>query len=235
MGKHTAISWTDATWNPWRGCHKVSDGCKNCYMYREQTHYGHDPSTVVRASPQTFNAPIHWREPMMVFTCSWSDFFIEEADPWRGEAWTIIHETPWLTYLILTKRPQNIKARLPADWGKGWPNVWLGVTVESNAYMGRLEVLANIPSYLRFVSYEPALGPVTFSAFFPWFDWVISGGESGPRKADPDWFRAVRDECRLYGTAYFHKQNGGTSKIDGALGGKLLDGVEYHEFPEVRK
>ncbi len=136
MGKSTLIEWTNASWNPWRGCHKVSQGCKHCYMFRDQTKYGHDPNVVVR-SKTTFNDPLKWTQhvrngaQLKVFTCSWSDWFIKEADPWRDEAWSIIRATPNIIYQILTKRAESIHDCLPEDWGNGWPNVWLGVSVEN--------------------------------------------------------------------------------------------------------
>ena len=93
MGMNSKIEWTDATWNPWQGCHKVSPGCENCYMFREKTAYGQDPDVVVRSKLPTFNLPLKLKEPQKVFTCSWSDFFIQEADPWREDAWDIIDRT----------------------------------------------------------------------------------------------------------------------------------------------
>ncbi|RIK26717.1 MAG: hypothetical protein DCC55_39815, partial [Chloroflexi bacterium] len=221
--QNTAIEWTNHTWNPWLGCLKVSPGCKQCYMYAWQERYGQNPKDVRRAAKATFNSALTLRAWA---ACSWvtlpdssielsgrcvplinvaplsrfaifSDFFIEHADAWRPEAWGIIRATPHLTYQILTKRPQNIASRLPADWGDGYPNVWLGVSVETEQYTSRLDILSSIPALVRFVSYEPALGPVDFS---PWLasgslHWIISGGESGSgcRPANPDWFRAVRD------------------------------------------
>jgi len=204
-------------------------------MYREQTRYGNDPRIVARAAPATFNAPLKWHEPAKVFTCSWSDFFIEQADDWRSEAWKIIRRTPHLTYQILTKRPENIMARLPAGWGEGWPNVWLGVSVESQEYIGRAEELIEIPCTIRFISYEPALGPVDFYEVFKqgYIHWLISGGESGynPRPANPQWFADVRDECCACDVAYFHKQNGGSTKINGSYGGNVLMGEVHRQFP----
>lgn len=203
-------------------------------MYREQTRYGNDPK-VVRRSKTTFAAPLKWADPAKVFTCSWSDFFIEQADPWRPEAWAIIRQTPHLTYQILTKRPYNILERLPSDWGEGYPNVWLGVSVENEEYTHRITELAAVPAALRFVSYEPALGGVNF---IPWLkkgaiDWLISGGESGadPRPARLDWFRFVREQCVLFGVPYFHKQHGGSAKVEGSYGGHMLDGAEWRQFP----
>lgn len=237
MGLNTSIEWTDSTWNPHYGCLKVSPGCKQCYMYRDMERYGRNPKVVTRAKPATFNAPLKWTEPQRVFTCSWSDFFIEQADDWRDEAWDIIRRTPHLTYQILTKRPEDIKDRLPDDWGDwGYPNVWLGVSIESPKYLWRLEALEDIRSIVRFISYEPALEYVDFSAYSPIVDWIISGGESGyqPRPANLDWFRQTRDDCQKYSVKFFHKQHGGSRKIDGVWGGRILDGRTWDEFPQTQ-
>lgn len=210
MSDKTGIAWTEKTWNPWQGCHKVSAGCTRCYMYAEKKRYGQDPATVVRSRPPTFNAPRRWTDPALVFTCSWSDFFIEEADAWRAEAWEIIRSTPHLTYQILTKRPERIAGCLPPNWGAGWPNVWLGTTIEhqATAYPRALWLL-EAPAAVRFISAEPLIGPldltdievvapepphgprVTLDALRGHVkgpddlldarvDWVIIGGESGP-------------------------------------------------------
>lgn len=138
MAERSIIEWTDATWNPWRGCDKVSPGCAHCYMFRDQERYGRDPSTVVRAADPTFYAPVRkpsWerqrasaivaRGRHLVFTCSWSDWFHPDADEWRDEAWSIIRDTPASTYQILTKRPERMADHLPDDWGEGYPNVWV--------------------------------------------------------------------------------------------------------------
>lgn len=238
MGKQTGITWTDSTWNPWRGCRKVSAGCKNCYMFREQARYGKDPAEIVRAATGTFNAPLRWREPARVFTCSWSDFFIAEADAWRAEAWEIIRRTPHLSYQVLTKRPERIERCLPADWGAGWPNVWLGVTVESQDVIVRAQTLQEIPARVRFISYEPALGVLDLNALYlpntrNEIHWLISGGESGPgcRAANWQWFDSIRWQCSSRNIAYYHKQNGGTKKINGVAGGDDLHGQTFHAFP----
>ena len=231
MAKNSAISWTNHSWNPHYGCQKISAGCQNCYAYRDMQRYGHLPNTVTRAKPATFNAPLKWHEPAKVFTCSWSDFFIENADEWRDTAWDIIRQTPHLTYQILTKRPENIHDRLPTDWNAGWPNVWLGVSVESTDYLWRVAYLENTPSVIKFVSYEPALEYVDFMPYE--IDWLIAGGESGPdaRPAKLDWFRRVRDDCHGFGIPFFYKQFGGNHKVDGCWGGCKLDGRVWHEFP----
>lgn len=237
MGETTGIEWTDATWNPWQGCHKVSSGCKNCYMFREKTRYGQEPNVVVRSSQRTLNAPFRMKEPQKVFTCSWSDFFIEEADPWRDEAWSIIERTPHVTYQIVTKRPERIARRLPWS-GTPWPNVWLGVSAERQQELDeRVPHLLETPAAVRFVSAEPLLGPLDFrltmckpEGLAPgvWLDslrghvigpddmldarvdWVIVGGESGPgaRPCDASWVRSIVRQCREAGVACFVKQLG---------------------------
>lgn len=232
MGKNTAISWTDHTWNPWQGCTKVSPGCANCYMFAEREgRWGIKSSVVKRSAPTTFNKPLKWKDPAKVFTCSWSDFFHADADEWRDEAWDIIRRTPHLTYQILTKRHQRIEECLPSDWCAGWDNVWLGVSCEDQYLENRIAWLAEIPAKVRFVSAEPLLGRLfIYPEYMSKIHWVIDGGESGPkaRPADMNWFRLLRDQCAEHGVAYWHKQNGGKS-ID--KGGYLLDGQILQQFP----
>lgn len=174
MGESTAIEWTDATWNPWRGCDKVSPGCAHCYMFRDQRRYGKDPETVVRAADPTFTAPfsVKWRgkalqiemdeeRRMRVFTCSWSDFFHPAADGlWRTQAWALIRQLPQYDFQILTKRPERIAGHLPDDWGDGYPNVWLGVSIENRRFVHRADLLREVPAAVRFISAEPLLGPL---------------------------------------------------------------------------
>ena len=205
-------------------------------MFRDQVRYGHDPTVVVRAAPATFNAPLKWKEPKLVFTCSWSDFFHEDADQWRPAAWDIIRTTPHLTYQILTKRPERLRENLPPDWGGGgYPNVWLGVSVENQHWTSRLNWLMQIPARIRFVSAEPLLKPLNLK---PWLvcgylDWVIVGGESSGRPGHPprvmklEWARSLRDECVAAEVPFFFKQWGG--KFPG--GPALLDGHEWRQMP----
>jgi protein gp37 len=108
MAHESKIEWTEATWNPWHGCHKVSQGCKNCYMFRDKARYGQDPNVVVRSKTKFYD-PLKWTEPRTIFTCSWSDFFIEESDAWRDEAFAIMALTPQHTYQVLTKRAERMR------------------------------------------------------------------------------------------------------------------------------
>jgi protein gp37 len=207
----TNIEWTDKTWNPWMGCEHVSPGCDNCYMFTDMQRWRRDPEVVTRTTNATFNRPLRWARNSAVryiFTCSWSDFFISTADDWRADAWNIIRQTPGLTYQILTKRPVLIPRRLPADWNAGWPNCWLGVTVESRAYLGRLDLLRRIPAAMRFISFEPLLedlGEIDLSGFH----WAIIGGESGPKRrtCEVDWIRNVVRQCEAQSVAVFVKQD----------------------------
>lgn len=185
MGSKTGISWTDATHNFWYGCEKVSPGCKLCYAERDMTRYGRDFRAVTRA--KGFDKPLSWKEPRKVFVNSWSDFFIEQADAWRDDAWDVIRRTPHLTYQILTKRPERIAAHLPSDWGSGWPNVWLGVSAENQEYADeRIPLLLQTPAAVRFVSYEPALGPVSFGQ---WTDEGLECSECSWRGVEEDAIR----------------------------------------------
>lgn len=237
MAKNSGIEWTDHTWNPWQGCRKVSEGCRYCYMYREKLRFGQNPAWVIRSSPSTFNAPLKWKDPARVFVCSWSDFFIEDADAWRPEAWDIMRQTPHLTYQILTKRPERIRACLPDDWAHGWDNVWLGVTGENQrAYDDRIFYLLDTPAPLHFLSAEPLLGPIDLglelcnNTFFEGLRWVIAGGESGPgaRPMEAGWARCIRDQCVAAGVPFFFKQWSG---VRPKSLGRTLDGQEWTQVP----
>ena len=237
MTTNTGISWADHTWNPWQGCTRVSPGCANCYMFAEREgRFGIPSGTVVRSSPATFRKPLSkaWRTaPAKVFTCSWSDWFHPGADEWRHEAWGVIRQSPHLTFQILTKRPERILEHLPSNWGDGWRNVWLGVSVESQQFMHRAALLAEIPAAVRFVSAEPLLGPLHFQPeVIKRLHWIIGGGESGPRSnvrpALASWFEGLAAVCHLCDIPYWHKQNGGSGPDKG---GNLLNGRRIQEFP----
>ena len=245
MGDTTGIAWTDHTWNPWQGCTKVSEACKNCYMFRDKKRYGQDPEVVTRSARQTFNLPLakfgtrstkgkpgefKWPDGGRVFVCSWSDFFHADADAWREEAWEVMRQRPGLTFQLLTKRPERIEQCLPDDWGdqysnnEGYPNVWLGVTVENQLRASeRLGALVRIPAAARFVSAEPLLGSLdlnrvstrltkqttlTLDLLHRGIDWVIVGGESGPgaRAMNPAWASHLLNQCQEAGVAFFLKQ-----------------------------
>ena len=235
MGQKTAIAWTEATWNPWHGCTKVSEGCKVCYMYRDKERYGLNPTVVVRSKLSTFDQPLKQQKSQLIFTCSWSDFFIEAADDWRPDAWGIIKSTPQHQYQILTKRPERIAKCLPDDWGEGYPNVWLGVSVENQQCADeRIRLLLDIPAAIRFLSVEPLLGPVSIDT--EQIDWFIVGGESGNdhgkyqyRPCHLDWIHSIISDCRQYETPVFVKQLG--TYLSKKLGLKNRSGADMSEWP----
>lgn len=254
MGINSGIEWTDHTWNPWYGCMRVSEGCRNCYMYYEMTRYRKRPD-IIHRSRTTFRAPLSWAKKgaARVFACSWSDFFIEQADGWRDEAWEIIRQTPGLTYQILTKRPENIQTRLPRDWGAGWEHVWLGVSVENQAMAERrIPLLLKIPCKGRFLSCEPLLGEIDlegmrwcgdwmysythamrdYQAGCARIHWVIAGGEGGraARSCHPDWVRALRDQCIQASVPFFFKGWGEWAPLEPSQEQMFTLPVEYMQM-----
>jgi protein gp37 len=182
MAEKSKIQWTDATWNIARGCTKVDEDCKYCYMYRDslnETRF--DPFTVTRTKG-VFNLPLRIKEPSRIFTSSLTDVFHEGCDAFRGEMWDIIRKCPQHTFQILTKRPERIKENLPADWGYGWDNVWIGTSIGSKKGMPRVWELLNVPAKVRFLSIEPLHERLDFNIDIGdlcKIDWAIIGGESG--------------------------------------------------------
>lgn len=256
MGEDSKIQWTENSWNPWHGCKKVSDGCKYCYMYRDKEKYGQDPTKVVRSKTK-FNDPLKWKEPTVIFTCSWSDWFIDEADEWRDEAWRIIKATPQHTYQILTKRPERIASHLPKDWGEGYHNVWLGVSVEKNSILAeRVWPLIQIPAAVRFISAEPLLSHIdlgldarienSIDKLRERIDWVIVGGESGNdngkyiyRPCELEWIEWIVEQCKDNNVSVFVKQLGThlakQLKMKDRHGGNIEDfplALKIRQFPQ---
>lgn len=148
--------------------------------------------------------------------------------------WALIRATPWLDWLLLTKRSNRIEQSLPEDWGEGYFNVWLGVSVEDDHHsrLKRVDDLRNIPAAVRFISYEPALSPIAHEVDLTGIDWLIYGGESGPnwRQDDPQWAEDIRELCEKHKTAFYYKQ--GAAFRQGAV--TTLNGVTYHNYPTSR-
>ncbi len=244
MGKTTAIEWTDATWNPWIGCTKVSPACANCYAERDMKRYGRDFNKITRTSNKTFYSPQTWKEPKKVFVCSWSDFFHNDVPPeWRRDAMEVMERCPQHTFLLLTKRPENIVPFAMRRWGKIPDNVWIGTTIETQSMADkRIPELLKVNAAVRFVSIEPMLGPVNID---PWLshalvNWVIVGGESGPhaRGLHIDWVRSLRDQCANAHVPFMFKQWGEVGHDGVRRGRKLtgcaLDGKTHKESPDVK-
>lgn len=247
MAIESKIGWTDATHNFWRGCSKVSEGCKYCYMFRDLARYGQDGSVYARSAKKTFYAPLSWKEPKMIFTCSWSDFFLEAADGDRADAWEVIRNTPQHTWLILTKRPERILQCLPLDWNDGYPNVWIGVTVENqNRLIERLPILNSIPAKIKFLSIEPILSLITIPVdVHSNIHWIIVGGESGNdngkylyRKSELAWYESLVAQAKFLDIPIFVKQLGthlakelGFSDRKGETFELLPTNLQVREFP----
>src|SRR6266571_2780537 len=241
MAEQTAIQWTDATFNPWWGCERVSPGCAHCYADTLARRYGHrlwDAGSSRRFfSDQHWAQPIKWnreaearRAVLKVFCASMADVFEDhlELEPWRMRLWALIERTAGLHWQLLTKRPENVVRMVP--WGDSWPdNVWIGTSVENARFTFRADILREVPARIRFVSAEPLLGSLLMHGKpnrkpldLTGIHWLIVGGESGPRHRPMkiEWVRELRDACIEAGTAFFFKQVGGrTAKA----GGRTLD------------
>jgi len=224
MADNSIIAWTTHSWNPWMGCMKVSDGCKHCYaetlitVRMKLNVWGPAASTDRKVTGKDiWNRPARWNreakasgEETFVFCASLCDIFEDHptANAARPKVFDIIRATPHLTWQILTKRPERIASCLPEDWGEGWPHVWLGTSIEDLRVAERADHLRKVPAVVRFISYEPALGPLD-DLDLTGIDWVIYGGESGPgyRAHDLAWPRVMRDRCAEDGVAFFFKQS----------------------------
>jgi protein gp37 len=209
-------------------------------MYTAMKRFGRDPAVVTRTSIATWHLPFRWQRQAerdgkrhLVFTCSWSDFFLPQLGEWRAEWWSVIRSTPALTYQILTKRPELIGDRLPPDWGNGYPNVWLGVSIENPRFCWRRDELVKIPAVVHFISAEPLLADISRELNLDDIEWLIVGGESGPgfRPMDHQWARNLRDRCQRAGIAFFFKQSAALRSETATE----LDGRTWHEFPDVEE
>lgn len=240
MGQTSSIQWTDATWNVARGCTKVDEDCKFCYMYRDSfdsTRY--NPLNVVRTKT-VFNLPLKLKEPSKIFTSSLTDFFHEEIDSYRHEAWDIIRKCPQHTFQILTKRPERIIQHVPEDWGDGWDNVWIGTSVGSQRAVRRIDQLENVKAKTKFISFEPLHEKIE-TDFVGTADWIIIGGESGNetgkyryRPCELNWIEGIIDAYKnsilCIDTAVFVKQLG--THLAKAMGLKDRHGGNIDEWPE---
>lgn len=242
MGQETGIAWTHHTFNLVWGCVEVSTECANCYARDLAERFGKDVWGKDKGrwslSPNYWRQPLRWNadaeragERRRVFCGSMCDVFEDHpvVAAERAKLWPLVRQTPALDWLLLTKRADRIAGCLPADWGGGWPNVWLGVTVGHRDSVWRADRLRRTPAAVRFVSAEPLLGPLD-DLDLSGIDWLIVGGESGPdgrrREMNPEWARALRDRCRALGVAFFFKQASHRHPDRGDL-----DGEQIREFP----
>lgn len=274
MGSTTRIEWTDATWNPVTGCTPCSPGCDHCYAAAmaarfPQVHgyvYMSEADDPERGEPQTFGRvrfhgnrlmqPLHWRTPRRVFVCSMGDLFHPDVPTdWRTRVWDVMESASGHTFQVLTKRPEAMLDYM-TWYGHMLPNVWLGVTVCTQAEADvKIPVLLDTPAALRYVSIEPMLGTVDLrQEWFCGFEacrdhgkapcdhpdcesrrlrWVICGGETGPgaRALNADWVRSVRDQCVTAGVPFFFKGRGTATTPKSCCTYRRLDGREWSEIP----
>jgi protein gp37 len=243
----TQIEWTDATWNPVAGCSIVSAGCTNCYameMARRleamdvQKYHGLTRRSgkrtiwngIVREDYQALDIPLGWKKPKKIFVNSMSDLFHESvSDGFIAKVWQIMKDTPRHHYQLLTKRPERMAAVVRDTIKDVLPNVWLGTSVENAEVTSRIDALRKVPARIRFISFEPLIGPVGVVDLNR-IHWAIVGGESG-RSARPireEWIDEVYDQCSVYDTAFFFKQWGAWGK-DNKRRSKKANGRVYRD------
>lgn len=217
-----------AVWNPWHGCRKHSAGCLNCYMYRRDAEFGKDSSEVRLTSmfrlpeQRKRNGEYKLCEDGFVYTCMTSDFFLEEADEWRQEAWLMIRRRPDLRFYIITKRIDRFEVGLPNDWGEGYENVTICSTCENSQTADyRLPILLSLPIKHKQVIHEPMLEAIDISKYLASgrIEKVVCGGESGEgaRLCDYDWILYTREQCIEYGVPFYFKQTGALFRKDGVI------------------
>ncbi len=240
MADQSEIEWTDATWNPVTGCTKISAGCDNCYAERFSERFRDTPGHPFEQGfdltlrPERLNQPLTWTRPRMIFVNSMSDLF-HKAVPkaFIDQVFDTMEQAHWHQFQLLTKRSSLMRDFLRRRYARRSPpgHVWLGVSVEDAGRTSRLRHLQQSPAGVRFLSIEPLIGPIG-KLDLTGIDWVIVGGESGPR-ARPmniEWAREVRDQCIVAGVRFFFKQWGGFRPKQG---GRELDGREWSEFPTL--
>jgi len=246
MAGISEIEWTEATWNPIAGCLMVSPGCTNCYAQRlaarlqamgspkyegttRRSGTRHVWTGRVNIDSTTFEAPLRWRRPLRIFVNSMSDLFQDAVpDEVIWQIWSVMREARWHTFQILTKRPERM-CELVSRPHFRLPNVWLGTSVEDSSYLDRVDILRLVPAVVRFVSFEPLLGPIA-AVDLTSIHWAIVGGESGPgaRPMARQWVENIRAACQDQNVAFFFKQWGGIHK---GRRGRLLDGRTWEEYP----
>ncbi|MPZ22669.1 MAG: DUF5131 family protein [Dehalococcoidia bacterium] len=240
MADHSPIEWTEATWNPVTGCTKVSPGCAHCYAetfaerFRGVKGHPYEQGFDLRIWPERLALPSKWKAPRLIFVNSMSDLFHPGVpDDFIQQVFKAMQEAGHHTFQVLTKRPERaaaMSAELP------WPdNVWMGTSVESQRFVGRVEFLTGTGAQIKFLSCEPLLGPLRLD--LTGVDWVIVGGESGPgaRPMRADWARDIRGQCQRGNVPFFFKQWGAHDEHGVRVGkwksGRLLDGRTWDSLP----
>jgi protein gp37 len=247
MARSSDIEWTDTTWNPVAGCKIISPGCSNCYAMRmgarlqamgvpkyagttRKSGHRHVWTGRVNIDERSLDAPLAWRKPQRIFVNSMSDLFQDAVDERLIlRVWSVMEQAYWHSFQILTKRPDRMLDVLSKPSFATLPNVWLGTSVESDGYLGRIDILKHVPARVRFVSFEPLLGSIV-DPDLTGIQWVIVGGESGPRARPMEswWVEELHAACERHNVAFFFKQWGGVRK---KRAGRLFKGRAWNDYP----
>ncbi len=234
MAQGSGIEWTESTWNPVTGCTKISPGCKHCYAERMaerlqamgQKNYRNGFALTLQ--PHMLALPLGWKKPQTIFVNSMSDLFHDDVPlGYISQVFDVMRRAHWHRFQVLTKRSRRLAELGPQlEWT---PNIWMGVSVESDKYRARIDDLRNTNALVKFLSLEPLLGPLP-NLDLEGMDWVIVGGESGPkaRPMDPKWVMDLRDQCRWANVPFFFKQWGGKNKKQA---GRVLEGRTWDQMP----
>jgi protein gp37 len=240
MSSSTEIEWTDATWNPVTGCTKITAGCDNCYAERFSERFrgvpGHPFSNGfdLTLRPERLEQPLHWKKPRRIFVNSMSDLFHKDIPrTFIDQVFDTMEAANWHTYQVLTKRSSLLNRYLRARYRENIApsHIWLGVSIEDKKNLARLRHLREASASVKFLSFEPLLGPIG-DVDLKGINWVIVGGESGPkaRPMEEAWALEIRDLCKRDRVAFFFKQWGG---VRPKSGGRLLRGKEWNQYPKA--
>ena len=234
MALSSSIEWTESTWNPLTGCTKVSEGCKNCYAERlarrlqAMGNPNYSNGFKLTLHGHVLEYPLRWRKPQTIFVNSMSDLFHEDVpDEFILDTFRIMNQADWHTFQILTKRSERLlKLNKVITWS---PNIWMGVSVENQDCAFRIDHLRTTNAVTKFLSLEPLLGPLP-NLDLSGIDWVIVGGESGPksRSMNSSWVVDIRNQCQAATVPFFFKQWGGNNK---KKAGRMLEGRTWDEMP----
>jgi len=243
------IEWTEATWNPIAGCSVLSPGCTNCYAMRmavrlqamgmakyagttRRSGKRHVWTGRINIDMRALNAPLAWKKPQRIFVNSMSDLFQDKADEALiRQVWRVMEQAHWHSFQVLTKRPERMLDVLSKPNFPMLSNVWLGTSVESEDYLGRINVLRRVPARIRFISFEPLLGPIA-NPDLAGIHWAIIGGESGPRARPMEkwWVEQIYEACEQQGIAFFFKQWGGKRK---KRSGRIFRDRTWDDYPSL--
>ena len=244
-GNATKIEWTDKSWNTCTGCQPISPGCANCYAkvfaerWRGVPNHPFTNGFDFELREHRLEDPLHWRKPSMIFVGSMTDLFYEKVpDDHIAKVFDTMTRASHHTFQVLTKRADRLLDWVDKHLHEIPPHIWIGVTVENQDYVSRIEKLINVPAETRFVSFEPLLGEVIVpDHLMKQIQWAIVGGETGPRarRMHESWAIGLRDQCQRNGVPYFFKHmgmfNAAGKRVGKKRAGNLLDGQEWLEYP----